>query len=392
MNIVFAHDHRFKEDSYGNIYSGNDFNDEVWKRYKFIGENITIIARCEKVTSNEELKGYTMLKEKNVKLVKMPNVNNLKELILNNKKIKADIKKTISESDGIIIRLSSTIGNMVCTEAKKQKKKYLVEVVGCPWDSLWNYGTITGKLMAPIYYYLTKVKVRDSKYVIYVTNSFLQNRYPNKNINIGCSDVSIIDVDEDILKLKINGYDSKSNFSIGLMGSLDVNYKGHDTAFKALKEVLKYNSNVSLRLIGPGDAGRWKKLCNELGITKNVYFDGLKKNGDEVCEWLDNIDIYIQPSLQEGLPRAVVEAQSRGCAVIVTDCGGMAELVDKNFIIQKKDSKSLANKILKLINDKELMKREAIRNFENSQNYKKDKLNEKRLAFYEDFKQYIRSN
>ncbi|MDU5021664.1 MAG: glycosyltransferase family 4 protein [Clostridiales bacterium] len=392
MNIIFAHDHRFKEDSNGNLYSGNDFNAEIWKRYKTIGENITVIARCEKVYSKEKLNGYTLMNEENVKLVKMPNVNNIKELIIKNRQIKSIIAKEVAKSDGIIIRLPSTIGNLVCSEAKKQNKKYFIELVGCPWGSFWNHGSLSGKICAPIYYYLTKMKIRESKYVIYVTNEFLQQRYPNKHMNIGCSDVSISMINNYVLENRIRKFKEKNIINLGLIGSLDVNYKGHETAIKALKEIVNCGYKINLRLIGPGDSKRWQKLAEELGVSENVYFDGLKKSGDEVYDWLDNIDIYIQPSLIEGLPRAVVEAQSRGCATIVTNCGGMNELVDKEFIVNRKDYKNLASKILILINNEDLLEEQYISNFEKSKLYDKNKLDSLRFKFYDDFKKYIRSN
>lgn len=389
MNIVFAHDHRFKEDAYGNLYSGNDFNKNIWDRYKSIGNKITIIARCEYVKDEKDLKGYTLLKDEDIKIIKLPNLNDLKTLMKNYKSAKELIQKEVEASDGVIVRLPSTIGNMVCSVAKKQNKKYFIELVGCPWDAFWNYGTMSGKLVAPIYYLKTKFKVSNSNYVIYVTNKFLQNRYPNKNINIGCSDVNISRINEDELKSKIKALYNKEIFNIGLIGSLDVNYKGHYIALNAIQNLVNEGYKVRLKFLGPGNSERWEKLSTELDIHQNVCFDGLRKSGEEVHRWLDDIDIYIQPSLQEGLPRAVIEAQARGCAVIVSNCGGMRELVDEEFIIRKKNHKQLSDKIKSLINDNNKMKDQCIKNYEHSKAYEKNNLENKRNNFYKVFKDDI---
>ena len=61
---------------------------------------------------------------------------------------------------------------------------------------------------------------------------------------------------------------------------------------------------------------------------------------DKVFEWLDTIDLYVQPSLTEGMPRAAIEAMSRGCPVVVSDVGGLKNLVDKNIELDLRTMKS----------------------------------------------------
>lgn len=59
---------------------------------------------------------------------------------------------------------------------------------------------------------------------------------------------------------------------------------------------------------------------------------------DKIFEWLDTIDIYIQPSYQEGLCRSVVEAMSRACPVICSDACGERELANEKFIFKRGDA------------------------------------------------------
>lgn len=390
MNLIFAHDHRFKEDINGNLYSGNDFNKDIWNRYKDIGENITIIARCEKIKNENELKGYSLLNEKNVNLIKLNNLNNPKILLSEYNISKKKIKDAVKKSDTLICRLPSTIGILVCNEAEKQAKPYFIEMVGCSWDSFWNYGTVTGKFMAPVYYLMNKKRVKISKHVIYVTNEFLQKRYPNTNHNLGCSDVSIKVIEKILLNKRLERMKQK-NFpiNVGLIGSLDVNYKGHKTAIKAINLLKKKGININLRFLGNGDNKRWKKIAENMGINKNIKFDGLRKSGQPVLEWLDEIDIYIQPSTTEAMPRAVIEAQSRGCPVVVTNCGEMKWLVDENFVIKKNDFKNLAKKIELLITNFDIFKNQVEKNIKYSQNYEKKILNKRRGIFYDEFKKNL---
>ena len=97
---------------------------------------------------------------------------------------------------------------------------------------------------------------------------------------------------------------------------------------------------------------------------------------EEVFQYLDNVDIYIQPSKQEGLPRALVEAMSRGCPALGSKTGGIPELLNKDFIFQKGAVDEICALLERL--DKETMYEEAIRNFEKAKEFDRDLLERRR--------------
>lgn len=70
---------------------------------------------------------------------------------------------------------------------------------------------------------------------------------------------------------------------------------------------------------------------------------------DKVFTWLDSIDIYAQPSRQEGLPRAMIEAMSRGIPCIGAKTAGIPELIDNKYIFT--NSKTEVEEISKLLLD-----------------------------------------
>ena len=70
-------------------------------------------------------------------------------------------------------------------------------------------------------------------------------------------------------------------------------------------------------------------------------------------------DLYVQPSITEGLGRAIIEAMSLCKPVIVTDNGGAKELIDKSncgFVVPAKSSEAIAEKILYCFNNRHLLK------------------------------------
>src|SRR5699024_9699785 len=215
------------------------------------------------------------------------------------------VKEELEKADALIARLPSETGNIAIQQAKKMNKPYLVEVVGCVWDSLWNYGSIQAKLYAPIAMKKMKKNVENAPYVIYVTNKFLQKRYPTKGKTENISNVEIGDVSQNSLETRIDRYNkNKKLITIGMIGSLDNKIKGLDIAFKALGNLKEMNIKFQFEILGDGDQRPWQTMAREIGIEDKVKFCGVLPGGEPVLKWLDRIDLYIQPSYQEGLPRA----------------------------------------------------------------------------------------
>ena len=55
----------------------------------------------------------------------------------------------------------------------------------------------------------------------------------------------------------------------------------------------------------------WMQEAKKMNVSNFIQFDGTLPSGQKVYDWLDEVDIYLQPSFQEGLPRALIEAMSR---------------------------------------------------------------------------------
>ena len=182
------------------------------------------------------------------------------------------------------------------------KKPYLVEVVGCPWDSLWNYG-IKGKIIAPSLTFSMKKQVKNAEYVIYVTKHFLQERYPTKGKSTNCSNVEIVNVHENVLNKRIDHIANKDgDIIIGTAAAVNVPYKGQQYIIRALGKLKKKGiTNYRYQLAGGGDRSRLESIIRECNVEDQVEFIGVLTH-EQIFEWLDSIDIYAQPSRQEGLP------------------------------------------------------------------------------------------
>src|SRR5699024_5563386 len=120
------------------------------------------------------------------------------------------------------------------------------------------------------------------------------------------------------------------------------------------------------------------KLAKSLQVENQVFFTDSLPGGKKVLKWLDKLDIYIQPSLTEGLPRALIEAMSRGLPCVASSVGGIPELLDGQFIHNPNSPHELSIIIEKLILDNNTMVEQAKVNFNKAKDYSSNILNKRR--------------
>lgn len=390
MNLLFIQGgSRLKLSDKGLWYTDSNFTMEVWERYMAICDHLTILLRREgKIYTNEEcIKRFNAVPDcTNVSVVPLDDFMASRLSIINpflRKKIYNAIYEQVKNVDKIIIRSVSEYTVMCMEICKTLNKKYLLEVTGFPKESYQNHSLI-GKLMANRYERMGKELAHYADAAIYVTDEALQKRYPCKKM-LGCSDVVLQDVEDSVLDSRIRKIKlKKSNdiIKIGTAAFLDVKWKGQRNVIRAIA-VLKNKgiTNIQYEMIGTGNGHHLIKLAEQLGISNQIKVLGAKPH-KEVFDWLDEIDIYIQPSYQEGLCRAIIEAISRGCPVIASNAGGNYELINNEFIFPCGNYKLLAFLIEKMIPNCES---EAKRNFTYSKRFAQDRLDTLRNSFLREY-------
>jgi len=379
MNALFCHD--------GPTYIDNDkkyyacvLTDKLIDRYFSMCDKFFLLNRLRKV---QETNGLERIMHDNIDIIEIPNLATLKGLLFDIKKAKKTIEDSVKKADFIIARLPGFAGILGIKYAKKHDKPYFIEMVGCPLDALSSH-SFKGKLMAPLMYLATKRVLINSKYVIYVTDEFLQKRYPSNGYTIGCSDVEI-DLDEKILDVRCKRINKISNqISLGTLGTINMKYKGFDTVIKAIVELNKKpNVEYIYKIMGAGDKTWINNIISKYNAEKYVKIYEPMPH-EEVFHWLDNeIDVYIQPSRTEGMPRALIEAMSRACPCIGSSAGGIPELLDEKYVFNKTKYKELLI-ILRNLTKEQMIEQSNI-NYEMSKKYQKNVLDSKRNKFYEKF-------
>lgn len=117
------------------------------------------------------------------------------------------------------------------------------------------------------------------------------------------------------------------NITMGFAGRME-KVKTIDLLLLAYQQVLEKHPNIRLLLVGEGSKLlEWQNLADRLGVSHSVIWAGFRADMPRI---LAGIDIFVQPSINEGLSLATLEAMAAGKAIIATDVGGTSEIIQNN--------------------------------------------------------------
>jgi len=236
---------------------------------------------------------------------------------------------------------------------------------------------------------------REAVAISYVTGEALQRRYPPgpSTWSTSVSDVDLRSVElacEDLLKERIRRWDLAFSrgkpthvLKIGFVGALGSLYKGPDLLLTAVADSLKAGMDVDLLYVGDGKCkSDLQEMSRRLGVENRVSFLGALPPGRAIQDFLDGLDVFVLPSLQEGLPRAMVEAMARGCPCIGSSVGGIPELLSAEDIVPPQDREALVAKLREVLLEPERLKAMARRNLAMAAEYRPEVLEQRRTDFY----------
>jgi len=387
---LFVHDHYFIAHNDA-VYSEVQYESAHWSRYLDIFASLTVVGRAAVMRPDLDSARLLLSSRDKVSFELLPNLSGVKAQLFLRAQVVRRLSELVASADYVVVRLPSELGLIAQAIARKRGIPCLVEVVDCAWDGLWRYGNWQGRVYAPLMAWRVRQAVRKARWVQYVTQDFLQRRYPGGRgeAQLSCSNVEIDVPDADVLSRRLARIDRASadqRFTLGLVGTLATRHKGVQTVLAALPALAREFPHLTFRVLGGGDAGPWRKEAERLDVSDRVHFDGVLPPGADVLAWLDGIDLYLHPSFKEGLPRALIEAMSRGCPAIATRVGGIPELLQEDCLIAPGDVPALLGLIGGILRSPERMRSQAQRNFHVASTYNRAVLQARRQEFMRRFR------
>lgn len=149
---------------------------------------------------------------------------------------------------------------------------------------------------------------------------------------------------------------AKDDLVIGIIARLS-DVKGHAYLIEAVNIILKKGLDVKLLIVGDGPMKeRLVALGSKLSISDKLIFKDSYLNTRIP---LSVMDVFVMPSVQEGLGLAILEAAGMARPIVATDVGGISAIVKNKItglLVPPKDPNSLADTLFVLLKDETLRK------------------------------------
>lgn len=165
------------------------------------------------------------------------------------------------------------------------------------------------------------------------------------------------------------------------VGELNSN-KNHEVAIRAIAEL--NNKDVFYIICGKGSLDSYlNELIFNLNVQNNIKLVGFRK---DVLELYKISDIFLFPSIREGLPMSIMEAMSSKLPIICSSIRGNSDLIndrENGYLVPNRDSlESYKNSLMKLVNNEDLRIRFGEKNREKIEEFSKEKVLESLYKAY----------
>lgn len=282
----------------------------------------------------------------------------------------------------VVLNGPGMLGILTATFALRQRA-YGIEVVGFVKETL-----ATAKIRWPLPQlgeWLTKRAVRRATAASFVTREALQERYPTRPGAVTASYSSIELPGDAVLPEPRPARDHDGPARIVSVTGLYQRDKGVEVLIEAAGLLREQGRDFTVSIVGDGPLhDEYLASVRSADLDGVVDFVGRLPDPSAVMDFLDHMDVYVLPSLSEGLPRALVEAMARGLPCVSTAVGGIPEVLDDEWLVPAGDAAALAEALGRAIDEPAAAACAGARNLAVARRYVIEVLKTRRDSFYGD--------
>jgi glycosyltransferase involved in cell wall biosynthesis len=352
-----------------------------WRRYLDVFESVTVLGRL----FPQEEPSAGPVEGPGITFVPLPSYVGPLGFLQQRETITRQLRSLDLARAAVILRVPGALSSLLLGELRRTGHPYGVEVIGDPHDSM-----APGALKHPLRPFFRWWYTREMRgqcagacAAAYVTESALQRRYPPAAGAFTTHYSSLMLPAEAIVAEPRHFAAAPQPCRLILVGGLSQLYKAPDVLLQAVERCIK--SGVNLRLVVVGDGRYRAELANYAsthGLAAHVDFVGQVAAGAAVFALLDQADLFVLPSRQEGLPRAMIEAMARGLPCLGSTVGGIPELLPAEDLVPAGSVEALAAKIQEVATDPVRLTAMAARNLARARSYEAETLQARRRALY----------
>jgi glycosyltransferase involved in cell wall biosynthesis len=383
MNVLVTASARFAITSDGSLWTPNaSLGYRFWARYLDVYDEIRLCVRTEPYPVPPT--GWNIASGPGIRPVPLPDFKGVSGFVKHYLSLKRAISEALAQAEAVQLRIPDFISDQVWY-ALAPLRPHGVEVIGDSYD-VFAPGSVRHPLRPFFRWWFTCILRRQcmgASAAAYVTEYALQRRYPAAAGVFSTHYSSIELPDGAFVPLPRPLYQGVHTFTLIIVGTLAQLYKAPDVLIEAVADCVQDGLDLKLILVGKGRyRPELEAQVAALGLGERVCFRGQLPTSEAVRAQLDQADLFVLPSHQEGLPRAMIEAMARGLPCIGSTVGGIPELLPPEDMVPPGDVTALARKIRQVVTDPARMAHMSARNLDKAKEYREEVLRERRMAFY----------
>lgn len=372
-------------DSY---YTPSAYNAEMWKEYLEVFDEVILVDRII-YADNVEVRQKPAVTE-GVRFIEYPNFRGFWALLMVLPRMFWRAKKAARQADVWYLRSPQFGSFCIWFWVKHYGIPYTVELTGSPSVNL-AYLKLRGvkfpRFVRAVMRFIMKKQLSKPVAVIGVSKSMIRDFPPGND----CPTFAISDnrVPEAIYsQQRVWHRDFKCRTMVSL-GNLEAAKDPLGTLRSLHLLARKGFMNWKFVWIGDGPLkGKAQQLTNQLGLSDRVNFLGFVP-WNNVFEILNTVDLYLLYSLNEGLPRAMMEAMACALPSIGTNVGGVSELLHEDDIVLPQRDDMLADKLYEVLTDPDRLTEMSRRNLATAKQYSAEALRVKKQQYHNQIKTIV---
>ena len=338
MKLLVATDHTYYRTPNG-VFDTFCFDRNFFCDYRAVFDEVLVAAR---MNTNAPPEHAHRSDGDGVRFVDLENVHGARWALAPLNVFCGALPSAVASVDAVCVRLPAMSGVYAARLARRAAKPLMFEQVGDP-RLIAAFG-LTGRLFGNYLAFHNRRIVRRAEFGSYVSQAHLQREYPAGPQTI-TEGISSIRLPNDEIRPARRFNRPLDRLRIVLVASLH-RYKDHATLLRAVKIAAAGEIKLEVDLIGDGPERAELELhVRQLDLVEAVRFHGHVAGRPQVNAVLDGADLFVMPSLGEGMPRALIEAMSRGLPTLGAQTPAMGELLPADQMFPATDHENLAAKL-----------------------------------------------
>ena len=383
MNVTVALEHRFLRRPDGTVWTNGPFGYSFFSRYLTVFDSVRVAAR---VTDESESASHLIRAGgAGVSFLPLPYYIGPAQYLRRSWSLSRATRSAVRASDAVILRVPSQVAISMAAALRSARHPFGLEVVGDPYDAFapGSHSHPLRPLFRRHHARQLRRQCHQACCVSYVTERALQERYPASQDAFATHYSSVELPPEAFVENPRTSSERHKPFRLITVGSLEHLYKGPDTLINAMALCAQNGLDLQLTLVGDGcRRPELEAMAARLGLRHRIRFSGQCPAGNAVRELLDQADLFVLASRQEGVPRAMIEAMARALPAVGTHAGGIPELLPGKCLVPPDDPALLARILREIAASPQQLAAMSQRNLAKARDYAEEQLRPRRDTIY----------